>query len=61
VNPAVEYDLFALLDLVPSRNEIFEFASAAVGSFRYLNAFVRSVAAVKLPYVKMVSKYDRLF
>ena len=66
VDPAVELELFAQLYLVPSRYEIFVFASAAVGtqgnsspSSRYQNAFVRCVPAVSLPYVNRVSKYDR--
>jgi len=60
VNWTAEFDLFSLLNTVPSRNEAFDFASAEVGSplSRYQNAFVRCDVAASLPFVNMVSKNE---
>ena len=66
MNSTAEFDLFALFNTVPSRDEALVFASVAVQSqgnrsplSSYQNAFVRCDGVVSLPYVIMVSKNDR--
>ena len=66
VNSTAEFDLFALFNNVPSRDEVFVFASAVVGSqgnrsplSMYENEFVKCDVAASLPYVIMVSKNER--
>ena len=66
VNSTAFFDIFALINKVPSRDEGFVFASASVGSqgyrsplSRYQNAFVRCDVAASLPYVNLVSKNER--
>jgi len=66
VNWTAELELFTLLNPVPSRDEAFVVASAAVGSqgnmspsSKYQNAFGSFEVAASLPYVNMVSKNNR--
>jgi len=66
VDPAVDLDFFALLDHVPSRDEMFVFliggcrvTGQKVTVIEDQNAFVRCVAAASVSYVNRVSKYNR--
>jgi len=66
VNSTADFDIFAPFNTVPSRDEAFVFALAAVGPqgnrsplSRYQNAFVICDLAASLPYVNMVSNNDR--